>query len=88
MERKQKLRIRAPEEVQTSFCQDVIILDRKISEVESELKRAEDGLSLVEMDRRKTEAKGLRVMDAAGADVGWKAASGGNVVRRRAWGRR
>ena len=52
----------------------MIILDRKISEVESELKRAEDGW-------RKTEAKGLRVMDAAGADVGWKAASGGNVVR-------
>ena len=75
MERKRKLRTGALE-VQTSIFQDVIILDRKISEMESELPEAEDELRLVEMERCKTQAEGLRVMDAAGGDVGWQAASG------------
>ena len=43
MERKEKLRIGTPEEVQTSIFQDVMILDSKISEIESELRETRDG---------------------------------------------
>ena len=39
-----------------------MILDRKISEVESELREPVKELRLVEMERRKTQVKGLRVM--------------------------
>ena len=68
-----------------------MILDSKVSEVDIELREAEEELRLAAMERRKTEATWLRVMDAAGADAGWKAASGAQgskaeVLSWRAWG--
>ena len=37
------------------------------------------------MERRKTDAKGLRVMDAAGADVCWDAATGAQSSKADVW---
>ena len=61
MERKQKVRVGAPEEVQTSICQEVVILDRKISEVDIELHDATEDMRILAMERRQTELGGLRV---------------------------
>ena len=78
MERKQ-------EEFQASIFQDGMTLDSEISEVESELRVAEEESRPVAMERRKTEAKGLSVMDIAGVDVGWEAASGAQSSKAKVW---
>ena len=46
------------------------ILDREISEVENEFHEAKKELRKLTVERRKAEAKGLRVTDTAGAAVG------------------
>ena len=51
MERKLTFRIGAPEKVRTSIIQDVVILDRKISEVESEVPEAEERNEGRDVDR-------------------------------------
>ena len=71
----QKLSIGAPEEVHTSIFQDVMILDRKISQVENELHDAIDEMRMLTVERRKTEANGLRCSDTAGTGVGCEAVS-------------
>ena len=63
----------------------MVILHSKISEVESELRETEEELSPVELERKRTEAKGLREMDDAGADVGWEAASEAQSFQAEVW---
>ena len=84
VERKQKVRIGAPEEFQASIFQDVMTLDHKMSEGKIELHEAKEELRTVAMERRRTEAKGLRVMGVAGADVGSEAAPGAHSSKAEA----
>ena len=56
MDRKQK-RIGAPEEVQAIIFEHVMILDRKISEVENELHEASDEMRMLRVARR-----GVRIL--------------------------
>ena len=57
MEHKQKLMSGAPDEIWKKALQDVMVLEDKISDVESELREDQDELRLFEMERRKDGCK-------------------------------
>ena len=75
VERKQQSRIGALEESQETIFQDMLPLDSMVSEVEGELREGGDELRRVTLEWRRTEAKGLRVMDVGGVGDNREAAS-------------
>ena len=57
MERMQKLRSEAPEEIQMSVLQDVMVLHYKISEVEEKQLQASEEMRTLRAKRRKVEVE-------------------------------
>ena len=69
MERKQKLRSGASDEILRKVLQDVLVLDGKISEVEEKLLDASGEMRTLRVETRQMEVEERRVSDPAGMSV-------------------
>ena len=76
VERKQKLRSGAPEEIPRKVLQDVLVKEDRISAVETELLETGEQMRELTVEKRKTKAEGWRAPDTAPVGLDGKAVCG------------